>query len=72
MILTHAERTALQAVADGLGPKEYARQSWRSRHTVNDQLKSARKRLGAKTTAQAVAFAVALHEIRAHLPERAA
>ncbi|GAA0704539.1 hypothetical protein GCM10010193_69410 [Kitasatospora atroaurantiaca] len=56
--LSPAERRVLAALADGLTPAEVAGEQHLARETVNDHALSARRRLGARTTVQAVAIAV--------------
>lgn len=52
--LTPAERTVARLAADGLSYKEIARRLGRSFSTVDHQLRSARNKLGARSTARLV------------------
>jgi DNA-binding CsgD family transcriptional regulator len=56
--LLPAERTVLTLVARGLGQIEIAETLGRSTETVKTQVRQARRRLGARTTAHAVALAI--------------
>lgn len=58
--LTTRESEVLEWQARGLLLKEIAHQTGRSYHTVEQQATSARKRLSARTTTEAVARAIAL------------
>jgi DNA-binding NarL/FixJ family response regulator len=58
----------LQLVAEGMSNAEIARRLERSEHTVADQVREARRRLGARDRAQAAALAVALRLVRVSLP----
>lgn len=53
--LTHSEVAVLAALADGLRVKEIASKFGKSERTIRNQLDSARERLGAATTIEAVA-----------------
>lgn len=56
--LTYRQRQHLQLRADGLRLWEIAEQTKLHRTTCDDHLYNARKKLGAKTTVQAVAIAI--------------
>ena len=56
--LTPREREVLSLQARGLLLKEIAHQTGRSLHTIEEQAANARRRLGARTTAEAVARAL--------------
>lgn len=54
-----AELEALEGAALGETKEQTARRLWKSPHTVGRQLVNVRRKLGARTVGQAVAFAVA-------------
>lgn len=56
--LTPAEKRVLTAMAAGQTTVEHGESIWRSRHTIRDQVKSARRKLGARNTTHAVAIAI--------------
>ena len=56
-LLSKAERRVLEGLAAGLTPSEIAEASNRSLRTIRNQIESARVRLEARTTAEAVAIA---------------
>ncbi|WP_261994172.1 response regulator transcription factor [Streptomyces sp. t39] len=58
----------LQLVAEGCTNPEIARRLERSEHTVVDQVKEVRRRLGARDRAHAAALAVALRIVRVEVP----
>lgn len=58
----------LELVADGRTNAAIARILGRSEHTVVDQVKEARRRLGARDRAHAAALAVALRIVRVQVP----
>ena len=58
----------LELVADGRTNADIARILVRSEHTVADQVKEARRRLGARDRAHAAALAVALRLVRVEVP----
>jgi DNA-binding NarL/FixJ family response regulator len=58
----------LELVADGCTNAEIARRLGRSEHTVVDQVKEARRRLGARDRAHAAALAVALRVVAVDVP----
>jgi len=57
-LLTHAEKEVLKALSDYGSVEEVAAKTFRAKATVKKHLCSARKKLKAKTTIQAVAFAI--------------
>lgn len=59
----------LELVASGCTNAEIARSLERSEHTVADQVKEARRRLGARDRAHAAALAVALRIVRVEVPD---
>jgi DNA-binding CsgD family transcriptional regulator len=67
--LTQTEHEALIAVAEGLSAVEYAAEIGVPEHRVKHKLEQARRKLGAKTTAHAVALAY--HEGLILAPARA-
>jgi len=58
----------LELVADGRTNADIARALGRSEHTVADQVKEARRRLGARDRAHAAALAVSLRIVRVQIP----
>lgn len=56
-LLTPAERRTFQHLSQGRSPKEIARREGKSLSTIRQQINSAKKRLGAQTTAQAISIA---------------
>lgn len=62
--LTPAEKRVLTALAAGGTMEKYANESWRSKHTIRDQVKSARAKLGARTSTHAVALAIRSGQIQ--------
>lgn len=58
----------LELVASGCTNAEIARRLERSEHTVADQVKDARRRLGARDRAHAAALAVSLRIVRVQIP----
>lgn len=63
-ILTAREAHVLTLLARGLSPQEIAEDEGRSLTTIRHQILSARRRLGARNTANAVAIALQLGAIR--------
>ncbi len=63
--LTAREATVIDHVANGARVREIAEADGVGTETIKTQLDTARKRLGARTTAHAVALAIALGEIDA-------
>lgn len=63
-LLTRSEVDVLTELARGAAPAEVARARGKSIHTVRQQIASARKRLGARSVAEAVLLARELGEIR--------
>jgi DNA-binding CsgD family transcriptional regulator len=60
--LTPAEARVLLVMARAKSERDAARQLGLNRHTVHMHLRNARSKLGVKTTRQAVASVLALHE----------
>ena len=58
LVLTDTERKVLTRIAHGNTELEVAREFGKSRETVKNQTDSARRRLGARTTTNAVAIAI--------------
>jgi DNA-binding CsgD family transcriptional regulator len=58
--LTRRQIDCLQAAADGVSAMEHARRTNYSYQTVREHLQGARRRLGVRSTGQAIARAVAL------------
>jgi DNA-binding CsgD family transcriptional regulator len=56
--VTPAEVLALKGIASGMTAEELAHANGISRHTAKDHMKSARRKLGARTAAHAVAIAL--------------
>ncbi|MEM1387350.1 MAG: helix-turn-helix transcriptional regulator [Pseudomonadota bacterium] len=63
-ILTQREAHVLTLLARGLSPDDIAEQEHRALPTIRQQIKSARQRLNARSSAHAVAIALHLGEIR--------
>ena len=57
-LLTHRELECLLLTSQGKSAKEVANELFLSAETVNTHLKSARKKMNCKTTAQSVAMAI--------------
>jgi DNA-binding CsgD family transcriptional regulator len=58
--LSENERHVLEALTDGLRPREIARKFEKSEHTIRNQIASAQHRLGARTKEQALVTAARL------------
>ncbi|MEM9843654.1 MAG: LuxR C-terminal-related transcriptional regulator [Pseudomonadota bacterium] len=63
-IVTDREKSVLSLLAQGLTPREIAEQECKSLTTIRNQIASARARLGARSSAHAVALAIELKLIR--------
>ena len=64
VILSPALLRVMELVADGFTNAEIARRLGRSEHTVKDQVRDARRRLGARDRAHAAVLAVESRQIR--------